>query len=92
MTLEEAIQTLGPDAIKTAAAEALRRVHPDTAGDKADPGAVARVLAAKTCLLSFLENAPSTHLSTCTACNGMGQLRTNFGSRPCTACNGKGVR
>lgn len=92
MTIEEAIRTLGPDAIRAAAASAIKTAHPDTGGTDEDGARISMVQEARDCLLSFLKTEPARTKTACASCLGAGMVRAGnrFGSIECAACKGKG--
>lgn len=90
----EAVRILGPEAIRAAAAVALRAAHPDTADIAAEGDVgkrIADIRAARDHLLSLCEPVDNSVHSACQWCGGRGSFATRFGAQPCAHCYGRGV-
>lgn len=94
MTLDKAKEALGLSGaftesdVRGAYAAAVKRAHPDTAGDDILTISIKDLQAARDLLLDSV----ASQNSACTLCKGKGMVRGAMGLRECTACKGTGDR
>lgn len=79
--------------VRTAAADAMARAHPDNGGDPAlAPKQIALAKQAREALVRHLQGTLPEGQRECPPCGGTGQIRAakTFRSTPCPRCKGSG--